>query len=53
MSERRWDRCVRDMLDCCGKVRGYAAGRDRAALFTNDLVYEAAHARADLPLSSP
>ena len=41
MSERRWDLYVRDMLECCGKVRDYAAGRDRVAFFANDLVYEA------------
>ncbi len=41
MSERRWDLYVRDMLDCCGKVRDAAAARDYAAFFADPTAYDA------------
>ena len=41
MPERRWDLYVRDMLDCCGKVRDYVAGLDRATFFATRILYDA------------
>lgn len=41
MSERHWDVYIRDMLECCAKIATYAEGLERAALFANELVYEA------------
>ena len=41
MPERRWDLYVRDMLDCCGKVRDYVAGLDRARFFATRILYDA------------
>ena len=42
MPERRWDLYVRDMLDCCERVREYAAGLDRATFFATKNLYDAA-----------
>ena len=41
MSERHWGPYVRDMLDCCEAIRGYAAGLDRATFFATRILYDA------------